>query len=307
MSAKPLIVPSFAKINLFLTVGDRREDGFHEICTVFQTISLSDVISFAPADRLSLTCSEPGLDTGSSNLIMKAADALQKHAGVSSGARIKLDKRIPFPGGLGGGSSNAAVSLLGLSVLWDVRPTFEDLLNIAAELGSDVPFFLYGGTVLGTGRGTDLEALADIGHLPLAIVTPRAAYSTAEAYKSLGRERLTSVSTETNLMVCRELAEKLISDHTQVFNDFEKAVATLAPDTANASVRLRNKGANAVCLSGSGPSVFGIFENESERQAAVESISSDRSCGALAADTLTRGEYLKALGPCGRLLPRDLT
>lgn len=295
-------LPSFAKINWFLKVWGRRPDGFHEICTAFQTISLHDTISFYPADSLTLESSDPRLPIDRDNLVHRAAEALRLRAGVDLGARIRIEKNIPFPGGLGGGSSNAAVALLGLSRLWGIRPAFEDLADIASSLGSDVPFFLVGGTVLGTGRGTDLEPLPDAGRKLLLIETPKAEYSTAEAYRSLGRDRLTSEGPETKLMVCRELAKELISGSMEPVNDFEEVVGQLASETESAKNGLLSGGATSACLSGSGPSVFGVFENETLRERAFETLSPGSRI--VAAESISRAEYRKALGSCAELLPR---
>ena len=142
-------LPSFAKINWSLRVLGKRSDGYHELCTVFQTVSLCDRIEIEESPTLSLTCSDTRIPITSENLILKAAEMLRAAAGIDRGARIHLDKRIPSPGGLGGGSSNAAVALIGLSRLWNIDST-EILPRIGAELGADVPFFLYGGTAIGT-------------------------------------------------------------------------------------------------------------------------------------------------------------
>lgn len=303
MESGGFTLPSFAKINWFLKIGGRRDDGFHEVCTAFQTVSLHDSISFEPADSLVVESSDPGLPTGRHNLVYKAAETLRRAGGISEGARITIQKRIPFPGGLGGGSSNAAVALLGLSKLWNIKPPFEDLTGISSDLGSDVPFFLIGGTVLGSGRGTELEPLPDIRPQRLIILTPAASYSTAEAYKSLGRDRLTSEGPETKLMVCRELAKQLISGTVEPDNDFFETVAGLAPETEAAFERLLHMGAESAGLSGSGPSVFGIFENESLRQQAMEFYSQSDGFRSFAAESISRDEYRDALGPCGDLVP----
>ncbi|MCO6512394.1 MAG: 4-(cytidine 5'-diphospho)-2-C-methyl-D-erythritol kinase [Aridibacter famidurans] len=295
-------LPSFAKINWFLKVGGRRDDGFHEICTAFQTISLHDTLSFEPADSLLIESTDPRLPTDGSNLALQAAEALKRSEGVAQGARITIEKRIPFPGGLGGGSSNAAVTLLGLSRLWGIRPTSEVLTEIASSLGSDVPFFFVGGTALGSGRGTALEPLPDIENKLLLVVTTEASYSTADAYRSLGRHRLTSEGPETKLMVCRELAKGLISGSMRPANDFEEAVAGLAPETGSLKDELLQRDASIACLSGSGPSVFGVFENESVRQKALEAFSAGTRVAA--AESISRAEYRKALGSCAELLPR---
>src|SRR3954468_2041797 len=153
VQATSFTLPSFAKLNWNLRVLGKRPDGYHELSTVFQTISLSDTISFSRADseEVVLECDDPALSTGSDNLIIRAANALKSLSGCRAGARIRLAKRIPFGGGLGGGSSNAAIALMGLARLWDLRPDSGELIRVAAQLGADVPFFLVGGTARGSG------------------------------------------------------------------------------------------------------------------------------------------------------------
>src|SRR3982751_6323785 len=145
----PLTLPSFGKINLHLQVVGRREDGFHDLCTVFQTISLHDTLSFEPDTNLRMSCNDERVPIDDRNLVMRAATMLREKYGVECGATIHLEKQIPAPGGLGGGSSNAAMTLLALRKLWDVDADFTDVRGLAESLGSDVPFFLYGGTSLG--------------------------------------------------------------------------------------------------------------------------------------------------------------
>src|SRR4051794_30813583 len=150
-------LPSFAKINWTLRVLGKRDDGYHELYTVFQTVSLHDTLEFEESDEVTLTCDEGAVPTDERNLVLRAAAALRERSGCSTGARINLSKRIPAPGGLGGGSSNAAVALVGLRRLWGLRASDADLHQILASIGSDVPFFLHGGTAVGTGRGEIIE------------------------------------------------------------------------------------------------------------------------------------------------------
>jgi 4-diphosphocytidyl-2-C-methyl-D-erythritol kinase len=151
-------LPSFAKVNLNLRVLGRREDGFHEVVTLLQTISLHDTLTFEPSEGgFKLLCDDPSLPVDGTNLIVRAAKALQTEFRLEAGARISLEKSIPIGGGLGGGSSNAATALIGLSRLWALDPNVEKLWEIAAGLGSDVPFFLDGGTAMARGTGTTIE------------------------------------------------------------------------------------------------------------------------------------------------------
>ena len=152
-----ITLPSFAKINLHLQVVGRRQDGFHDLCTVFQSISLHDTLTIEPATEIRMTCNDSKVPVDERNLVLRAAIKLRDTYRVSCGASISLDKRIPAPGGLGGGSSNAAVTLLALRKLWQLDVCLEELHQLGASLGSDVPFFFYGGTALGMGRGEAIE------------------------------------------------------------------------------------------------------------------------------------------------------
>ncbi|HLM61622.1 MAG TPA: 4-(cytidine 5'-diphospho)-2-C-methyl-D-erythritol kinase, partial [Pyrinomonadaceae bacterium] len=161
MPANSFTFPSYAKINLFLRVLGKRADGFHEICTIFQTVSLCDYLTFSENEKIVLICDDEKIPIGDKNLIVKAANSLRDEFDIKKGAKIRLQKNIPAPGGLGGGSSNAAIALLGLVKLWKLEIDFEQLCEIGKNLGSDVPFFFYGGTALGTGRGTEIFSLED--------------------------------------------------------------------------------------------------------------------------------------------------
>ncbi|MBA2736003.1 MAG: 4-(cytidine 5'-diphospho)-2-C-methyl-D-erythritol kinase, partial [Pyrinomonadaceae bacterium] len=153
VSENSFTLPSFAKINWYLRVLGKRDDDFHELCTLFQTVSLHDDLTFAESDEISLTCDNQAMPIDETNLVVKTAKILREKYAVKSGAAIYLEKRIPAPGGLGGGSSNAAVTLIGLAKLWNIKISSAELLEIGGKIGADVPFFFCGGTALGTGRG----------------------------------------------------------------------------------------------------------------------------------------------------------
>jgi len=174
---------AFAKTNLMLKVVGKREDGYHEIDTVFQTIDLTDVVeaSAAPAG-IALACSDPAIPAGEENLVHRAATAWRNRFGVREGARLSLTKRIPAGGGLGGGSSDAAVTLALLSRLWRLAPTDRDYAEVGASLGSDVPFFFVGGTARGRGRGELIEPLLDRPPRELILVVPPFSISTRDVY-----------------------------------------------------------------------------------------------------------------------------
>ena len=180
-------VRAYAKINLDLRIVGRRPDGFHELRTIFQSIALHDTLVVrAVRGVFGITCDMPGVPIDRTNLVWRAADALWKAAGRRGrvrGASIELKKRVPPQAGLGGGSSDAAATLLALNALWRLRLSHDDLHAVAATLGSDVPFFLVGGTALGLGRGEQLYALPDVTPSSIVLVQPPFGVSTADAYR----------------------------------------------------------------------------------------------------------------------------
>lgn len=305
MESQALKLPSFAKINLFLRVLGKRGDGFHEIVTVFQTISLCDYLTFSQSDSLEFSSNDSEIPTGEANLIVNAARRLQEHTNSNFGAAIFLEKNIPFPGGLGGGSSNAAIALLGLATLWNLRISFEELLQIASEIGSDVPFFFYGGTATGKGRGTEISVADDQPEKPLLIVTPNIEISTAEAYAKLGSKDLTKIDPKSILKNCRDAGESLESGHLSFINDFEKSVFKIEPELKRIKEKLLDSGADVALLSGSGASVFAIFDNEEKQQFALKAFESEKEMRKFAVRTISRREYIDFLKPCKHLLPKS--
>lgn len=295
MSGKALTLPSFAKINLYLRVLGKRDDGFHELCTVFQTVSLHDDLTFTENDDMVLTCDDPGIPTGQDNLIVRAANILRQSTGVTRGAKIHLEKRIPSPGGLGGGSSNAAVTILALARLWDIKLDIEELTRIGTELGSDVPFFFHGGSALGTGRGEMIEPIGQHAEKYLLIVTPEVDVPTREAFARLDAPRLTPEALKSNLIVCRFEAESLDLRHTTLINDFEKSVFEAAPEVRRVKERLLEAGAVQALMSGSGASVFGIFDTQETRQATLKAIDNEKNWRKFAVAAISRHEYREAL------------
>lgn len=174
---------ALAKTNFRLEVLGKRPDGFHEIDTILQTIDLADVLEVAPASRgITLECSDPSIPSDGRNLVVRAAELLRRELGVSSGAAIRLEKRIPAGGGLGGGSADAAIALLLLARLWEIDADVPALAAMGAALGSDVPFFFTGGTARGRGRGERIDPLPDAPSRALILVVPPFSISTAEVY-----------------------------------------------------------------------------------------------------------------------------
>lgn len=298
LSEARFTLPSFAKINLTLRVLGRRADGYHELNTVFQTISLHDELTFRTRDdaRLELICDAPDVPCDETNLIHRAAVALRERYGVSRGASIELRKKIPAGGGLGGGSSNAAVALIGLARLWKIETERHTLAEIGARLGADVPFFLVGGTALGTGRGTDVHPLKDLSPQHLLLITPDSKVSTAEAYKLLNAPALTKPLSPVNLTVSRVQAEISSSLYALLENDFERVVYRLYPEIGRARSSLVAAGAKGTLLSGSGASVLGLFDSLAERERAQGTLQVEAGWQVFAPTTLTRRAYEAALG-----------
>jgi 4-diphosphocytidyl-2-C-methyl-D-erythritol kinase len=294
MDPSPIVVRSFAKINLALAVVAKRADGYHEIRTVFQSIDLHDELELRPSGELSLHCGGlPGV-AGEDNTVWRAAAALARAASPRTGAEIILTKRIPAGAGLGGGSSNAAAALLGLCRFWDLRMPAEELRTLAASVGADVPFFLLGGTALGIGRGDEIYPLPEIRPRHLVVVFPGVHVPTAEAYRSL-RLMLTSREAIHNIYGFCTRLEADAEWPGRIFNDFETSILPAYPEIREAKDFLRERGAQAVLLSGSGSSVFGFFPEEESALAAAGGRLPRESWRAFPAKTLSRAEYFQSM------------
>jgi 4-diphosphocytidyl-2-C-methyl-D-erythritol kinase len=289
----PLRISSFAKINLALAVLGKRADGYHNIHTVFQTISLCDELDIRESEQLDLRCDNLTGVPREDNLVWKAAKTLRSAAGVRHGAVITLRKKIPAGAGLGGGSGNAAATLLALCRLWGLEPAPSLLLPLAAELGSDVPFFLQGGTAMGSGRGEIIEPLPDGPLQNLVIVFPGVHVPTAEAYRSLNLA-LTSRTEDNRIQrFCGQMTGNC-RQPAGIFNDFEASILPAYPSIREARDFLRQQGATEALLSGSGSAVFGFFESEESALAASRAVTRE-DWRAFPAKTLSRTEYLHSM------------
>lgn len=226
---------------------------------------------------------------------MKAAELLSKRIGKSKGASIHLSKRIPSPGGLGGGSSNAAVTLIGLKRLWKADISDEVLESIAAELGSDVPFFLHGGTAIGTGRGEVISQFDDITAKEMLVVVPSVAVLTADAFSRLRAPTLTSEALKSNLSVCRKRLQGFDPQHSVLKNDFEASIFAAYPEIEAVKERLTDLGAANVALSGSGASIFALFDKQEARQTAFAALDKYRDWRKFAVSTVSQSSYCEAL------------
>jgi 4-diphosphocytidyl-2-C-methyl-D-erythritol kinase len=303
-----LKLPSFAKINWSLRVLGKRADGLHELHTVFQTITLQDRLSFSLRDdeRIFVSCDTEGIPVDESNLVHRASMALRECYRIKRSASIHLEKHIPAEGGLGGGSSNAAVTLLALVHLWNLKTTKDELLEIGARLGADVPFFLTGGTALGTGLGTTVRPLEEVNAEHLLVLTPNEGVSTRDAYKRLKARALTK--NDGDIMLSISCAGALFKDSLPygLYNDFERVVVRSGSEIERAKNALMNAGARGALLSGSGSSVFGIFDKREERESAAAALRVERGWRVFPCETLARADYYKALGPCADVLKSAL-
>jgi 4-diphosphocytidyl-2-C-methyl-D-erythritol kinase len=261
-------VRAFAKINLSLKVLHKRLDGFHELRTVFQTVALADTLdlAFAPGRGVSIRVDDP-LHI-ENNLVERAARAFFDETGARGTLEIALRKRVPMGGGLGGGSSDAAATLLALAGLCGRKAPMEALTRLAAALGSDVPFFLYGGTALGLGRGEELYPLPEQKPLPVLILAPPLHISTPAAFRALGRPDLTSAPPPPKLGIFQAFVWSGLSGP-QAENDFEGPVFSLHPELKRWRDKLIRLGAHAARLSGSGAALYGVFPDRAKLQGAL--------------------------------------
>jgi 4-diphosphocytidyl-2-C-methyl-D-erythritol kinase len=290
----PLRLRSFAKVNLALAVLGKRADGYHEIRTVFQSIDLYDEIEIRPCSGLEFSCPDLARVPKEENTVWRAASALARAASPAAGAEIILRKNIPVGAGLGGGSGNAAAVLLGLRRFWQLNLTDEPLRAIAESIGSDVPYFLQGGTALGIGRGEEIYPLPEIRPAQLVVVFPGVHVSTSAAYGSL-RLLLTSRPAPPNIQgFCGRLLEES-APTAGIFNDFETSILPAYPAVRRAKDFLREKGATATMLSGSGSSVFGFFSDEESALAASRATDAEKAWRVFPAKTLSRAAYFQSM------------
>lgn len=260
-----MIFRSYAKVNYYLDVLDKRPDGFHDIETVFQSISLHDELRFEAADKgIELTCSNPTLDCGADNLIVRAAESIREHAKKPGGVKIHLEKNIPIAAGMAGGSGNAAATLIALNELWDARLEIDDLARIGLALGSDVPFCLVGGTVAASGQGEELMPLASLEETWFLLLHPPFPLATASIFQHealqksgpRGDQHYTTAFED----VLRGWGRNPLSD--LCYNAMESAAFVVKPELAALKQRLGEAGCLVSMMSGTGPTVFGICSSE---------------------------------------------
>ena len=248
-------IKSFAKINLGLEVLRKREDCYHDIRTLFQSIDLYDLLKIEKTSQgdLFLDGSDNTISWGEDNLIFKAASLLKERLGVPWGARISVDKRIPAGKGLGGGSSNAAMTLYALNKLWGIRLDNQNLMNLGRELGADVPYFLEGGLCLGVERGDVIIPLDDVQPFLCLLVLPEFSVLTSSIYQRID---LSLTSSNKASKIIKFLGSR---DFSLLENELEETVFSLYPQIKDIKSILQNVGSELSLVSGTGAAVFGLF------------------------------------------------
>lgn len=285
---KTLRLESPAKVNLRLEILKKREDGYHEIRTVFQKISLHDMLSFSfkNGKGISITTNQANLPVGESNLVYKAAQAILSHSDYRKGISIYIDKKIPLGAGLGGGSSNAATTLMAFNRLLQTGFSQKELISMGAQIGADVPFFLLGRGAIATGIGERLKEV-DLPILWYVLINPNFEVSTRWAYQSSKLTKKTfRYKIQEFLTTPEEISEILR-------NDLEEVVSKAFPQIDQMKRILSSTGALGTMMTGSGPTVFGIFSKKEDAFKAYKKVKNqtrDKGWTVLKAHSLPLGE-----------------
>jgi 4-diphosphocytidyl-2-C-methyl-D-erythritol kinase len=285
-------LPAFAKVNLRLHVLGRRPDGYHELRTIFQSITLHDVLEMAKsrARSISLEIDDPALPAGRENLVHRAIDAMRRELNYRGGIHARLTKQIPVARGLGGGSSDAAAAIIGMLRLTGKKIPLARAVEIGSQLGADVPFFLFGGRALGVNRGDELYPLHDGPKYSVVVVSPNAiAVSTRDAFQWISseltkRRSLTKISGFCALCWSRQ--------EVPLANDFEGPVFRRHPRLAAIKRELLQQGATEAALAGSGSAVFGLFRSPAQARRSAFGFPEDQ---AFVIETINREDYARIM------------
>jgi 4-diphosphocytidyl-2-C-methyl-D-erythritol kinase len=290
-------IPAYAKVNLRLEVLGKRADGYHELRTIFQTVSLHDILEFRTSRRPGISLQIQGNESLAKedmerNLVYRAVDALRRETRVRPAVEIVLQKKIPAGRGLGGGSSDAAAALLGYLQFSRQKVEIPLLLDIAASLGADVPFFLFGGTALGISKGEEIYPLPDAPRGTLLIVSPKDIHvPTPDAYRWLHAPELASLTkSAANHKLFRFCALCWSAQEASLSNDFELAVFRRHPRLGKIKRELLHRGASEALLAGSGSAVFGVFPSPAKARRAVVGFPHDQ---AFVCETISRSRYAR--------------
>jgi 4-diphosphocytidyl-2-C-methyl-D-erythritol kinase len=295
-------IPAFAKINLRLDILGKRPDGYHELRTIFQSVSLRDDLRLRASSQPGISLSILGNATLSEepferNLVYRAVDALRRECKIRRGVAIELKKTIPAGRGLGGGSSDAAAALLGYLRLTGEKVPMPRLLEMASALGADVPFFLLGGRALGISRGDEIYPLPDIPNLSVLIVSPRDIHvPTPDAYRWLGARPLTLTKGVANPKLWRFCALCWSTQGSGLSNDFERPVFRRHPRLDKIKRALLQRGAQEASLAGSGSAVFGVFPSPAMARRAAVGFPDDQT---FVCETLSRDRYVRKMQGTG--------
>jgi 4-diphosphocytidyl-2-C-methyl-D-erythritol kinase len=304
LATRSVTVRAHAKINLDLRVLGTRPDGFHELRTVFQALSLHDTIECVPrAGPFAIECETAGVPLDRSNLVWRAAECLWRSLRRQGSVRdvlVRLHKRIPLQGGLGGGSTDAAATLVALAYAWRVPLRPNQLVDVGATLGADVPFFLSGGTALGLGRGDEIYPLADLPRHWVVLLIPGFGVATVDAYGWYDSER--DPARGPIVREAQYVPGPWPSRAAQMINDLEGPIVRHHPEIEQMKTALRRAGALAAAMSGSGSTVFGLFQKKKDAVLAVERLSGS-GWRVILTESLGRGEYSRRSRP-GTLSPR---
>ncbi|MEZ5317304.1 MAG: 4-(cytidine 5'-diphospho)-2-C-methyl-D-erythritol kinase [Vicinamibacterales bacterium] len=279
--SRSIIVRPPAKLNLILRVGARRPDGYHDVRTLLQSVALSDTLTVSERrGPFVLQTRAPGVPSDDTNLVWRAARALWQAAGQAGeprNAHVKLDKQVPIAAGLGGGSADAAGALVALNTLWDTRVSRRDLFRLAASLGADVPFFLLGGTAIGTGRGDEIYPVDDFARLGVVIVKPSFGVATPDAYRWFDEAAAAATPVadpagageagDRRRVVVRDVDSGWATGPIVPVNDLQGPVAAHHPEIDEMVAACIREGALAAAMTGSGSAVYGLFPEAVARRA----------------------------------------
>ncbi|MED1569330.1 MULTISPECIES: 4-(cytidine 5'-diphospho)-2-C-methyl-D-erythritol kinase [Bacillus] len=258
-----LLVKAPAKINLSLDVLGKRQDGYHEVKMIMTTIDLADRLELTELveDRIEILSHNRYVPDDQRNLAYQAAKLLKEKFNVKKGVSITIEKTIPVAAGLAGGSSDAAATLRGLNKLWNLGLTIDELAGLGAEIGSDVSFCVYGGTAIATGRGEKIEHIKTPPSCWVILAKPHIGVSTADVYGNLKLNRVTHPNVDKMVEVINHGDYKGICD--TVGNVLEDVTFAMHPEVARIKAQMKRFGADAVLMSGSGPTVFGLVHHDS--------------------------------------------
>jgi 4-diphosphocytidyl-2-C-methyl-D-erythritol kinase len=287
-------LPAFAKVNLRLHVLGRRPDGYHELRTIFQSITLHDVLELSKlrGRAIELEIDDPALPNGRENLVYRAIEAMRRELNYRGGIHARLSKQIPVARGLGGGSSDAAAAIIGMLQLTGKKMPLARAVEIGSQLGADVPFFLFGGRALGVNRGDELYPLPDGPKYSVIVVSPKAiAVSTRDAFQWISSE-LTKRKSPTKISSFCALCWS--RQEVPLANDFEGPVFRRHPRLAAIKRELLRQGATEAALAGSGSAVFGLFRSPAQARRSAFGFPEDQ---AFVIETINREDYARIMKP----------